>query len=128
MQKFLTWLSGKKTYIVAGLTVLVAAYEFWTGKMTEPQAIEMALGGAGLGALRHGVSGTIAGVIEKMELPKLFDMIKTLPAPPPILAGAAPELLEVQKVVAAAVAAGHDPVTVATVASTALAPKPATAG
>ena len=48
--------SGWKTYIVAGVTIVWALVSYWQGTMTFDAATALVLGGAGLGALRHGVS------------------------------------------------------------------------
>ena len=116
-----TWLAGKKTYVVAALTIAFAAVEYWAGGMTQKEAVELVLGSAGLGALRHGLTGTLESVVEGMYAPKVLDAIKAaLPAPAPILVAAAPELKAVQESVAAALAAGHSPDTVSAVAGTAV--------
>lgn len=47
------WINGHKTYIIAAVTVLFALASWWNGSMTYDQAIALALGGAGLGALRN---------------------------------------------------------------------------
>ena len=49
-------LEGKRTYILAFGAVVAAAVAFFTGEMTLAEAINAALVGAGLGALRAGVS------------------------------------------------------------------------
>jgi len=55
------WLKGKKTYIIAGLMVLVSLVQFLTGDLgfvefiTNEQVLFL-LNGLGLGALRSGVS------------------------------------------------------------------------
>lgn len=49
-------LSGKKTYIIAVLTILYAIFGYWQGHMEFDDAMQMILGGAGLGALRAGVT------------------------------------------------------------------------
>lgn len=55
-----TWLNGKKTYIVAAVTVAYAAAEYWNGQISQQAAIGMILGAGGLGGLRHGLSSTLA--------------------------------------------------------------------
>ena len=49
-------LSGRKAYAVAVLTILYAASAYFTGNMDLSTAIQMILGGAGLGALRAGIA------------------------------------------------------------------------
>ena len=49
-------LAGKKTYIVAAATILYAALGYYTGNLDLNQALNAALNGAGLAALRAGVS------------------------------------------------------------------------
>lgn len=49
-------LNGWKTYIVAAVGVIFAAVSYWNGTMDFNAAVAMAIGSAGLGALRHGVS------------------------------------------------------------------------
>lgn len=49
-------ISGKKTYIVAVLTIIYAVTAYFTGNMDLNTATQMVLGGAGLGALRAGVT------------------------------------------------------------------------
>ena len=49
-------INGKKTYIVAAVTVLYALVGWWDGSLTDQAAMALLFGGAGLGALRHGVS------------------------------------------------------------------------
>lgn len=48
-------LNGRKSYIVAALGVLFAAWSYWHGTMDFNSAASLVLGSAGLGALRHGV-------------------------------------------------------------------------
>lgn len=49
-------LNGAKTYLVALGTMAFAGLSYWHGTMDMNAAVQMALGGAGLGALRHGIS------------------------------------------------------------------------
>ena len=49
-------MNGYKTYIIAVVTIAFAGVSFWSGTMTVDAAVALALGGAGLGALRHGVA------------------------------------------------------------------------
>jgi hypothetical protein len=50
-------LVGNRTYILAVGAVIAAAVAFMTGEMTLAEAVNAALVGAGLGALRAGVAG-----------------------------------------------------------------------
>ena len=52
----LEWLKGKKTYIVAAALVLTALSGFVTGDVTLAQAVDQALTGLGLGAVRAGIA------------------------------------------------------------------------
>ena len=47
---------GRKTYFVAVATMLYAIFGYWQGHMEFDQAMQMVLGGAGLGALRAGMA------------------------------------------------------------------------
>ena len=49
-------LAGNRTYILAFGAVVAAAVAFMTGEMTLAEAVNAALVGAGLGALRAGVA------------------------------------------------------------------------
>lgn len=49
----MSWINGRKTYIIAGLTIAFALASWWGGTMSYDQAVALALGGAGLGALRN---------------------------------------------------------------------------
>jgi NAD/NADP transhydrogenase alpha subunit len=50
------FLSGYKTYVVGAAIVLTALGAFLSGDMTLAQAVQAALTGLGLGALRAGVA------------------------------------------------------------------------
>lgn len=52
----MTFLSGKKTYIVAVALIIYAAAAVYLGKMDYQTAITLVLNGLGLGALRNAVS------------------------------------------------------------------------
>lgn len=52
----MSWLNGKKTYIVAIVTICYALVSMWNGSMTPDVGIGLILGACGFGALRHGVS------------------------------------------------------------------------
>ena len=52
----LSLVNGYKTYIVAAATVVYALIQWWSGGMSDQAAMTMILSGAGLGALRHGMS------------------------------------------------------------------------
>jgi len=56
MQKLISLLSGKKAYLVCGVTVLYAILGYSDGRFDFDTAMQMVLGAAGLGALRAGVS------------------------------------------------------------------------
>ncbi|HTM09560.1 MAG TPA: hypothetical protein VL754_14340 [Verrucomicrobiae bacterium] len=49
-------LAGKKTYIVAAATIAYALLGYYTGNLDFNQAVNAALNGAGLAALRAGVA------------------------------------------------------------------------
>jgi hypothetical protein len=51
------WLSGYKTYIVAGLLLAHAVTGYVTGEMPQGDAVTLILEALGLGGLRAGVSG-----------------------------------------------------------------------
>lgn len=60
MQKFQNWLSGKKTFIVAILMVLIGVVNFLTGDVTlseflKTEEIKIVMEGIGLATLRLGV-------------------------------------------------------------------------
>jgi hypothetical protein len=76
MRNFWNALKGAKTYIVAASGLLYAgAHYFIIGDMTSQQAIELALGSAGLGALRHGLSTQMVALIQALG-PEALDAIK----------------------------------------------------
>lgn len=52
----MTWINGYKTYIVAIVTIIYAGASWWNGSLDQTAAMAMIFGGAGLGALRHGIS------------------------------------------------------------------------
>lgn len=52
----MSFINGYKTYVVAAVTIAFALASYWGGTMTFDAATALALGGAGLGALRHGIS------------------------------------------------------------------------
>lgn len=56
MSSIIAFLLGKKTYIVAGVTILYAVTQHWTGVLTFDQMIQMILAALGLSALRAGVA------------------------------------------------------------------------
>lgn len=51
-------INGKKTYVVAGTTVLYAVIYYALTLHQYGNALDMILGASGLGALRHGVAKT----------------------------------------------------------------------
>jgi hypothetical protein len=51
-------LTGYKSYIIAAVGVAFAVVSYWSGTMDFDAAVAMALGAAGLGAIRHGISTT----------------------------------------------------------------------
>ncbi len=60
MNNFINWLSGKKTYIISVLMVLVGVVNYLSGDITLSQFLQsqdliLMLEGLGLGALRAGV-------------------------------------------------------------------------
>lgn len=113
-------LEGVKTYLICAATVAWGAFGYWDHLIDMPTALGFIFGGAGFGALRHGVGTGIVALGEQFA-PMILDAISKVPPPAPIVA-LAPELAMVQKVVAAAVAAGHDPATIGTVAASAMPP------
>jgi hypothetical protein len=58
--KLALWLEGKKTYTVAAGIVLLALSQFFLGNATLAEAVNEALKGLGLAALRAGVSKAAA--------------------------------------------------------------------
>lgn len=56
MNKVLSFLDGKKSYLVAIALVVYALTGIYTGQMTSDQAIQVILNGLGLGALRSAIS------------------------------------------------------------------------
>lgn len=55
MDKFWKSLSGKKTYIVAAVTVAYALTQFWAGALPVEAVIALIFGALGLSALRNGI-------------------------------------------------------------------------
>ena len=51
-------IDGLKSYIVAIAAIFLSAAFYLDGDMTLAEAVTLGLGGAGVGALRHGVSKT----------------------------------------------------------------------
>jgi hypothetical protein len=66
---------GWKTYAVAAATVLYGVAEWSSGAMTQDQAFAFVFGGAGLAALRHGVSGSVITIAQEV-LPALLNAMK----------------------------------------------------
>ena len=62
--------SGYKTYIVAAATIIYAVVSWWSGAMGQDAAIAMILGGAGIGALRHAVTTTVAKTVDAVAAAK----------------------------------------------------------
>jgi hypothetical protein len=64
-----TWsamtLSGAKTYLVAAGTIAYASLAYWHGAMSLDQAVDLAVGAAGLGTLRHGLTTSTALAAER---------------------------------------------------------------
>lgn len=60
MLKLMLWLQGKKTYIAAASIVLLALDQWLTGNATLAEALNEALKGLGIAALRAGVAKTAA--------------------------------------------------------------------
>ena len=54
----LQFLQGKKTYIVAGATILYAVVGMWSGSLDQNSGMAMIFGALGFGAVRHGISTT----------------------------------------------------------------------
>ena len=48
-------LDGKKTYILAGVTILYAIFAFLTGNIDGNNAVELIMGALGGAALRNGL-------------------------------------------------------------------------
>ena len=69
MLNFWNWFKGKKSYIVAGATVAYGLAEWWSGAMTQPEAVAFIAGGAGLGTLRHGLASTVLTVVTALNAP-----------------------------------------------------------
>jgi hypothetical protein len=53
---FITWINGKKTYIVAAATILYAAVQLWQGQIDQQTFVNTVEAALGLAALRHGVA------------------------------------------------------------------------
>jgi hypothetical protein len=51
----MSWLEGKKTYIVSFVTIVYAVTGLIIGQVTQEAAIILILGACGLGALRNAV-------------------------------------------------------------------------
>jgi hypothetical protein len=51
----IAYMQGKKTYTVAALTVLFGVLGWVLGFMPKEQAVEVILGGLGLGSLRNAI-------------------------------------------------------------------------
>jgi len=56
MSKLLTWLQGKKTYIVAAAGILTAIAAYASGTLDATQTIEACFAALGLSGLRAGVA------------------------------------------------------------------------
>lgn len=112
--KLVAALSGMKTYLVAAATVLYGAVEWWSGAMTQDQALAFIFSGSGLAALRHGVSGSVIAIAEQL-LPAVLAALQKSPTVKSlalvlVLAGVLPactmaELAQVPAEVSAGVAA-----------------------
>jgi len=76
MQKLWSALKGAKTYVVAASGLLYAGVHFfYLGDISSKDAVELALGSAGLGALRHGLSTQITAIILALG-PEVLDALK----------------------------------------------------
>ena len=60
MDKLFTAIDGKKTYIIALISILAAWASVWAGSMTQQQAIEATMGALGMASLRHGVEKSVS--------------------------------------------------------------------
>ena len=80
MLKLFGALTGAKTYIVAGATVLYGVVEWWSGAMTQDQALAFVFGGSGLAALRHGVAGSVIAIAEQL-LPSVLKAVQQMQKP-----------------------------------------------
>jgi hypothetical protein len=76
MLSVLSVLSGYKTYAIAAATIAYALVHcFLIGDMTSQQCTELVVGGAGLGALRHGISTELANLIRTIG-PAVLDSFR----------------------------------------------------
>lgn len=66
LSKLWSALSGTKTYLVAIATILYGAAEWWSGAMSQDQALAFIFSGSGLAALRHGLTGSVIALAEQL--------------------------------------------------------------
>ena len=52
----MSWIDGKKSYIVAFGVIVAAVVGYLTGDFTLQEAVNSALVGLGIGTLRHGMA------------------------------------------------------------------------
>jgi hypothetical protein len=64
MSKILTWLQGKKTYIVAAAAILTAIGAYLTGTITGVQLVEAIFAAIGTVTMRAGIAKTTAPVVK----------------------------------------------------------------
>lgn len=53
----ISFLQGKKTYLVALVAIIYAVSAYFTGHIGFENATQLVLGALGIGALRNGISG-----------------------------------------------------------------------
>jgi hypothetical protein len=95
MNSVLMWLNGKKTYLVAGISIVLALSQFWVGTIDAPTTVGALLASLGLGTLRSGINTAVSGV-----LVNVLTEVKTLAPVAPVEAAA---IIDTAKTVVTAV-------------------------
>ena len=62
----MTFLTGKKTYIVATVGVLYAIFGYFYGALTPSAAVQVVLAALAVAGLRNGLTNEIAGVVSSL--------------------------------------------------------------
>lgn len=73
-------LGGTKTYLVAIATIFYGSAAWWSGAMSQDQALAFIFSGSGLAALRHGLSGSVIALAEQL-LPAVLAAIQQAQKP-----------------------------------------------
>ena len=140
MQNLWTFLTGKKSYLIAAATLVYGVATWYIGPRTpetDQALIAFVSGSAGLAALRHGITTSLSpAVVSFFEAlaPQVLARISQAfpPAPPKVVAAVAPGLKDVHDTILAAIGNGADPTAVTQIAGAAvntaaiLTPPPAT--